>query len=158
MSKLKYTRSFIYLLSFFILVSCTSRNLKYFYMYYQGNSLKVNCDKLTLKPKQSIVFLSETTHGSENIRELNSCLIKYLVKKRNFRTIVLEYDFSDIELLNYYISGNKKITKTQAIGIFKTSFYNSVAMIDLVEWLKLENARGDKGFSLIKTDESPSFL
>ena len=53
-----------------------------------------------LPHKGKIIFLGETTHGSESIRSLKTCIIKKLINEQNFDSIVLEFDFLTIKLFN----------------------------------------------------------
>ena len=112
---------------------------------------ETTCDQVRLEPKSDLVFLAETTHGSENIRALNTCLIKHLILKRGFTRVILEWDFTDVVQLNLYIQGDARISRDAALVALKSSLYNSRSMMELFDWMRSQNRLGKK-LSVYGTD------
>jgi erythromycin esterase-like protein len=100
------------------------------------------CDEIKLQPKTDLVILGETTHGSENIRALNACLVKHLIVQQGFTQVLLEWDFADVVQLNYYIQGDWRFTKDAVLKPFKRTLYDSKAFVELFDWLRDQNRRG----------------
>jgi erythromycin esterase-like protein len=103
---------------------------------------ETTCDNVKLEPKHDLVLLGETTHGSEELRALNACLIKRLILEHGFTNVLLEYDFTDISQLDLYIHNDARVSKTVAFEGLQNSFFNSQAFFDLFEWLRAQNKNG----------------
>lgn len=140
--QLKLVRSSIFSFLLLIFISCASQKPDSFFVFHQKSTKQSDCSEKIIYPKQAIVFLSETTHGSETINELKFCLIKQLIKNHGFKKLVFEYDFSDIRLLNRYLNNDSRVNKNAALNVFKNSFFNSQALIALFEWIRSENLIG----------------
>ncbi len=137
-------KAFVLLLTFtsLLFVACGFFAQNDEFILSDGKSSKqLSCQDLSISPRNNIVMLDETTHGSENIRSLNTCIVKYLVTNKNFNTIVLEWDFTDIYYLNRYTKNDPYISKSLIHGIFKKSLYDSESFFNLIEWVKKFNQK-----------------
>ncbi len=88
---------------------------------------------------QKILILSETTHGSENINELKNCLFKRLIISKKYDTLVFEYDYSVMSIVDSYINNRINLNESELRGFFYNSFYNSVSFFNLIEFLRIYN-------------------
>lgn len=127
---------------FFIISNVNGQTLNSF---YSENPLNFNYDSLTnsLPNEIKILALGESTHGSHEIVNLKSELLKSLVLN-GYKNIILESNFSTTVLLDKYIKNEtdeelKTIMKN--IGFFP---YFDSNFIDLIKWLKKYNSQKNK--------------
>ena len=117
----------------------------------------MNISKLADKIKDyKIIGLGEATHGQLKLNEFRNKLIKYLVKKYNFRVIVLEEQYSCSKILDKYIK-DKNISYLDGIDAFP---FLSKTFVNLLNWLKSYNKKNKNKVSIIGidcNDECPKY-
>lgn len=85
-----------------------------------------------------ILAIGEETHGIKEAGSFRSSLIKYLVSNLNYKSIVLEADFSGVvDLNNYIVNGKGELYK--ALMRIGTQIFHTHEYLELFEWLRAYN-------------------
>ncbi len=90
---------------------------------------------------KKIVALGEVTHGSSEIFKMKHRIIKYLNKQHNFDIFSMEAAMPEADRLNEYILDGKG-NPTELIRGMHFWILCNQEVLDLVEWMRLENQNG----------------
>lgn len=122
------------------------------YVVFTGKVIhNFDCTKEKIISKK-IVILSETSHGSENIRSLETCIIKKLVLEENFDSIILEYDYLETSWISDYVNGDKLIKREDVKDMLKNTLYFSASFFDLIDWVKIFNTKSNRKIKFFGID------
>ncbi len=85
-----------------------------------------------------IIGLGEATHGTQEFSLYKDRMIRYLITNHDFRTIILEADFTGTQFLDdYVVYGKGSIRDGIEGGI--NSMLSTPEFIDMVKWIKTYN-------------------
>jgi len=95
-----------------------------------------------------IIGLGEATHGQLKLNQFRNKLVKELIKKYNFKVIVLEEQYSCAKIIDKYIK-NKNANYLDGLDAFP---FLSYTFISLLKWLKNYNIKNNNKISIIGID------
>ena len=141
-NKLIYSIIILFLGSIFLLAySNFSKN--YNFILTDGKTIdKLRCNTLKLNPKNNLIFLGETTHGSEDVKSLENCIMKYFIHTKKRASIVLEWSYTSASYLNLYVHNSLIISKSQIESLINSTYFKSKAFYEFIDWAKDQNTHG----------------
>lgn len=99
----------------------------------------------------NIIALGEVTHGSSQVYNLKSLIIRYLVEKKNFSFLAMEMDMAEAEILNKYVLEGEGDPRAL---LLQTSYWpwQTEEFLRLLKWLNLFNSMHDKKIQITGFD------
>jgi erythromycin esterase len=94
--------------------------------------------RIDIPENVKIIGLGEANHGTKEFHILKHKLAMFLIKYKQFNTIVIEFPFSHGLLLNDYVIG-KNENGLKILTDQESSEYHTSQMIDFIEEIKLVN-------------------
>jgi erythromycin esterase-like protein len=94
--------------------------------------------------RSRLVFLGESTHGTEEFYEWRRRISSRLVSEHGFRFIAVEGDWPSCWKVNEWVTGRAKGGPRQAFSAFHrwpTWMWANASVLKLAEWLHARNAR-----------------
>ena len=85
-----------------------------------------------------ILAMGEVTHGIKEFTDFRITMIKQLIVKSNYKSIVLEADFSGVTYMNDYICYGKG-DKLKALNNMRIGVYRNKEFLEFFDWLKAYN-------------------
>lgn len=101
-----------------------------------------------------IIAIGEATHGSHQEQVFKSDLIKTLVQKKEYNTIILEASYYAVLPLNRYIQSDSiSDIRSEMINDYRLSWiWKTDEYVELLDWLKLYNMTSVKKVKVIGID------
>ena len=106
------------------------------------NSLDDNKEIVKLIEQKSLVLIGDSTHGTHEFYQQRINISKDLIRKKNFKLILLEGDWPNIYILNQYVHAKVKLTAAQVLRVFNPDavwLWGNIEMLNFIRWLKKYN-------------------
>lgn len=100
---------------------------------------------------KNLVLLGEGTHGTREFFLMKDKIVRYLIEKRNFKNLGMEYDMVNSLPVQEYIQtgrGNAESALSQQRGWV----WNTEEVLSTVEWIKKYNEKNDKKVNYFGVD------
>src|SRR3712207_6721018 len=89
-----------------------------------------------------VVLLGESTHGTSEFYRARSAITRRLVTHHGFTVVAVEADWPDASHVDAYIRGRPRpLAPEKPFRRFPTWMWRNDEMRNLVDWLKVHNAR-----------------
>ena len=115
--------------------------------------IKLDCNPITnieeivdkIPDEVEFVLLGECTHGTKEFYEIRSEMTKLLVKKKNFKVVLVEGNWPEFYRVNKYITTKNPKDKTsyeslRSIKEFPLWMWKNNVIADLIDWLREYNS------------------
>jgi protein-L-isoaspartate(D-aspartate) O-methyltransferase len=88
-----------------------------------------------------VVLLGEATHGTSEFYRMRARITKELILRHGFNFVAVEADWPDAARINQYIThASAKQEQWKAFARFPTWMWRNQEALELVEWLRAQNA------------------
>ena len=109
----------------------------------------------TIPDDVRFVLLGESTHGTHEFYKIRSDMTKLLIKKRNFKTILVEGDWPCFYKINKYITNEKSSDNTaieamDGIKKYPLWMWRNNIISELIEWLQDFNLKFNKNTDSVR--------
>ncbi|MFC0878339.1 erythromycin esterase family protein [Saccharicrinis sp. FJH2] len=125
------------------------------FLWQKDSELSLS-DSLTDFENYNVVGIGETVHGAKEMVLYRNSLIKYLIKKYNYTTVILEAPDFYMNEANKFING--EISDERILMNYRKHFaqyYNyAISNIELFKWLKEYNLKHDNNVVVLGMDVS----